>query len=232
MFAHYLERQNLTEDQIEKTVLGDLQRDKLIEKLGALEEPSEEEIKSHFQANQRLYTMPEMVKARHILLKLSETDPPEKADIVLKKAESILKEAQAGNVSFESLVNKYSEGPSVKTGGDLGFFARGRMVKSFEDVAFSAPLKTAMGPVKTEFGYHIIYVEEKTSQRVAALDEVRSRVVDVIRRNKRARKSEDLLVTLRKEAKVKIYDYCMTQEEYANLKTPEEKVAEAEEPKE
>lgn len=223
-FAYFLEQQGLTEEQAQQTVLANLQRDKLIEKLSKLEDPTEEEMKAHFTANQRLYTMPEMVRARHVLLKLSATDPQEKADIILKKAHEILKEANSGTTSFEALVNKYSEGPSVKNGGDLGFFARGKMVKSFEDVAFNAPLKKAVGPVKTEYGYHIIYVEDKTPAKVASFEEVRTQVADFIKRNKRARKSEELLLTLRKDAAVKIYDYSMTQEEYANLSAAPEKV--------
>jgi peptidyl-prolyl cis-trans isomerase C len=223
-FVLFMEQQGLTEEQVQQTVLGDLQRDKLIQKLGQLEEPTEAEIKEHFQANQRLYSMPEMVRARHLLLKLSENDSKEKADLVLKKAHEILKEAQSGNVSFETLVNKYSEGGSAKQGGDLGFFGRGRMVKNFEDAAFDAPPKKAVGPIKTEFGYHIIYVEEKTPSKVASLDQVRDRVKDFIKRSKRSRKSEELLLTLRKEAKIKVYDYSMTQDEYAG-RAPDEKVA-------
>lgn len=215
VFKIFLERQGLTEEQVQKTVLADVQRDKLIEKLAGLDEPSMTEMKSHYEANKRLYTMPEMVHARHILLKLSANDPQEKAELVLKKAHEIVKEAQ-GSVSFESLVTKYSEGPSVKTGGDLGFFSRGKMVKAFEDAAFNAPLKKAVGPVKTEYGYHIIYVEEKSPERTATFEEVRDRVADFVKRHKRARKSEEILSQLRKKAKVKIIDSSMTQEEYAD----------------
>lgn len=224
-FALFMEHQGLTEQQVEQTVLSDLQRDKLIEKLGSLGEPTDKEIEEYYQASQKLFSVPEMVRARHILLKLSEQDPKEKADVVLKKAQEILKEAQAGTVPFETLVHKYSEGPSAEKGGDLGFFARGRMTKVFEDAAFDAPVKKPVGPIKTEFGYHIIFVEEKTPAKIASLDEVKNRVIDAIRRNKRALKSEEILATLRQKSDVKIFDSALTTEEYTQAGKLGSKVA-------
>lgn len=213
----FLNHQNLTEEQFLKTLEAEVQRDKIIKKIGGSVEPTEEEIKTFYMKNQRIYTVPESVHARHILLKFSSTDPKEKEAAVLEKAKQILKEASEPNVTFESLVQKYSDGPSVKTGGDLGTFPRGRMVKEFDDVAFNAPLKKAVGPVKTEYGYHIVYVEERTPVKVAELAEVRDRVIESIKHGKTAREGEQLLTSWRTEAKVKILDHSMTQEEYEAL---------------
>jgi peptidyl-prolyl cis-trans isomerase C len=224
-FEIFLKHQNLTEEQILQTVMAEVQREKLIDKLSSIEEPTEEEIKNHYNANLKLYTLPEMIQARHILLKLDKDAPKEKADLVLKKANKILAEASLPNLSFESLVHKYSEGPSVKQGGDLGFFPRGRMVKNFEDMAFNAPIKKAIGPVRTEFGYHIIYVEQKIPSRPAKIEEVRERIVNFIKRNQRARKTEKLLYTWRKSAKIKINDYSLNEEEYKELSQASEMAA-------
>jgi peptidyl-prolyl cis-trans isomerase C len=217
-FELFLKQQNLTEEQVMQTVVADLQRDKLINKLANITEPTEEEIKKNYEQNTRFYTLPEMVRARHILLKLSETDPQEKADLVLKKAEQIFKEATTPGVSFEALVQKYSESPNQK-GGDLGFFSRGQMAKPFEDAAFNAPLKTPVGPVKTQFGYHIIYVEEKSESKPAPLDQIKGRIAEYIKRNKRSLASENLLIDWRKDAKITINDPSMTYEEYEKLST-------------
>lgn len=219
-FEVFLQQQNLTEEQILETVANDLIREKIAEKSGKTE-ITDEEIKAHYDANTKLYQQPEMVHARHILIKLNPSDPKEKNDLVLKKANSVLAEAKSGQVPFETLVQKYSEGPSVKQNGDLGFFPRGRMVKEFEDAAFNAPLKTAVGPIKTDFGYHIIYVEEKNPAQTAPLEEVRPRIVEFMTRNKQARKNEDLLSSLRKDADIQISDTSLTTEEFLNLtKTP------------
>lgn len=74
-------------------------------------------------------------------------------------AESLLKRIRNG-AKFDELAKRYSDDPgSAPLGGDLGWFRRGRMVKAFEDVAFSLPVGAVSNVVKTEFGYHIIKVE-------------------------------------------------------------------------
>jgi parvulin-like peptidyl-prolyl isomerase len=218
----FLKREGYTNDEIEEIILADLQKEKLIEKLSRVEASSEEEIKQHYAANKKLYTLPEMVRARHILLKLDPKAPTEQADLVLKKANKILEEALKPNVLFADLVEKYSEGPSLKQGGDLGFFPKGRMVKSFEDLAFSAPEKKAVGPVRTDFGYHIIFVEEKLPLRVAPLADVRSRIIDFLTDSKRSVKKAEIIQSLRKDARIKIYDYSLTNEEYYDLSSREQ----------
>jgi len=220
-FLAFLKQRQLTEGQVLETVVEELTRTKLVEKLSAKIDISDQEITEHYKKNANLYTMPLMVRARHILFKLDKADPKEKAALVLKKAKSVLEEAQKDGASFEALAEKYSEGPTAAQKGDLGFFARGRMVKEFEDAAFDAPLKTAVGPVKTEYGYHIIYVEQKTPERVATLDEVRARIVELLSRNKEARKAETMLVNLRKTARLKILDASLTELDYQGKKEAE-----------
>lgn len=106
------------------------------------------------------------VKARHILI---EVQQPEKADDIKaqlaasddarKRADEILEQAKSGE-DFSALASKYSQGPSAKRGGDLGWFGVSMMVKPFEDAAFSLAPGEITGPVKTQFGYHIILVED------------------------------------------------------------------------
>lgn len=227
-FEVFLQQQNLTEEQVLETVSNDLLREKIAEKAGKIE-VTEEEIKAHYDANPKLYVQPEMVHARHILLKLNPGDPQEKQDLIFKKAQGIIKEAQSGQ-SFESLVQKYSEGPSAKQNGDLGFFPRGRMVKEFEDIAFNAPLKTVSGPVKTDFGYHIIYVEEKTPEQTAPIAEVQQRIKELISRNKTARKNEDLLTTLRKDMEIRISDASLSMDEFLGTQQPAKTAVKQEQP--
>ena len=87
------------------------------------------------------------VQARHILVGAKEL------------AEEIKKKIDDGE-EFSKLAEEFSECPSKKRGGDLGWFGKGAMVRPFEVAAFSADEGEIVGPVKTEFGYHIIYVYE------------------------------------------------------------------------
>ena len=87
------------------------------------------------------------VQARHILIGKQEL------------AEELKKRIDAGE-DFSALAEEYSECPSKKRGGDLGWFGKGAMVRPFEVAAFSAAEGAVVGPVKTEFGWHLIYVYE------------------------------------------------------------------------
>ncbi|HON42102.1 MAG TPA: peptidylprolyl isomerase, partial [Bacillota bacterium] len=110
---------------------------------------SEDALKAHFEENKSDYDQPEMVKASHILV-----DTEEKAKEIQKKL--------AEGADFAELARSESTDPmSAAEGGDLGFFARGRMVPEFEKVAFSMSPGQTSGPVKSEYGYHIIRVTER-----------------------------------------------------------------------
>ena len=76
------------------------------------------------------------------------------------KAKEICEKIKAGD-SFSNLAMQFSECPSKKRGGDLGWFGRGRMVREFENAAFSGEKGAVLGPVKTQFGWHIIKVLDK-----------------------------------------------------------------------
>ncbi|MFQ5481379.1 MAG: peptidylprolyl isomerase [Nitrospinaceae bacterium] len=88
------------------------------------------------------------IQARHILV--AEKD----------LAEELKQKIVDGGEDFSKLAEEFSECPSKKRGGDLGWFGKGSMVRPFEVAAFSAQEGDVVGPVKTEFGWHVIYVYE------------------------------------------------------------------------
>lgn len=88
-------------------------------------------------------------EARHILVK------------TVEEGERIKQEIAAGG-DFAELARKHSSCPSGKSGGDLGAFGRGQMVKEFDEVCFTAPVGVVHGPVKTQFGYHLIEVTKRS----------------------------------------------------------------------
>ena len=100
------------------------------------------------------------------------------------KAEELRKQLVAG-ADFAELAKKNSDCPSKESGGDLGTFTRGQMVKPFEDAAFSQE-KNAIGPVvETDFGFHIIQVLEHLSPQIAKLDgEIKKQIQAFLERQK------------------------------------------------
>ena len=82
--------------------------------------------------------------------------------LVASKSEALqIKEKARKLKDFQKLARKKSTCPSSQKGGDLGWFRKGRMVAEFEQAVWTTPLKTVSPPVKTQFGYHLIWVHER-----------------------------------------------------------------------
>ena len=133
------------------------------------------QIASYYSSHQQEFAAPEQVRARHILVR-PKTEDEAGWSAALAKANEV--HAKAAKGDFVALAKQYSEDPGSKeTGGELGWFARGRMVKEFENAAFGLKPGEISEPVKSQFGYHIIQAEERRPAAVRPLPEVR----DVIR---------------------------------------------------
>ncbi len=117
-------------------------------------------VQDYFDKNKGDYASEEEVRAQHILVQVKQGANPEDDKKALAKAQDLLK--KSATTDFGKLAAANSDDPGSKTkNGDLGYFSRGKMVKEFEDVAFTAPVGKVMGPVKSAFGYHLIKVTEK-----------------------------------------------------------------------
>lgn len=143
-------------------------------------EVTDPEIKSYYEYHMDTFSEPRQIRARHILLKLSNDPTEEEVKRVKEKAEKVLEEARENN-DFAALAKKYSEGPSKKMGGDLGYFSAGKMVKPFEEAAFKLKKGEISDPVRTSFGYHIIKVEDIREAGTKILDEVRDQIVETLK---------------------------------------------------
>lgn len=130
------------------------------------------------------------VHARHILLETEE------------KAKEVLAEVNGGK-DFAAAAQEYSTGPSGPSGGDLGFFTQDQMVKPFADAAFAMePGQVLETPVKTDFGWHIIKVEERRAQPQASLDEMRDQLTEEATQEIAA----EMMATLRESAEIVTFD--------------------------
>jgi peptidyl-prolyl cis-trans isomerase D len=136
----------------------------------------EPRVRSAYQQHLERYHVPEQVHARHILFRLAKDAPPEQVEAVRKKAEAARERLLAG-ADFASLARELSNDPGSKDkGGDLGFFQRGQMVPAFEQAAFSLPPGTLSDLVRTDFGFHILRVEERRAAEDRSYDQVREEI--------------------------------------------------------
>ena len=152
--------------------LGDRELHSAYFKKNVVDIVTPEEVKARYDKEVAAMPPAEEVRARHILVKTED------------EAKAVIAELDAGK-DFEALAKEKSTDANKSEGGDLGYFARGRMVKEFEDVAFTldkgAYTKT---PVKTEFGYHIIKVEDKRTAPAPAYEQVEPQVRNLVMRDK------------------------------------------------
>jgi peptidyl-prolyl cis-trans isomerase D len=137
---------------------------------------TDDQIAQYYEAHQEEFRQDARVHARHILFRLPPQATPEEESRVRVEAEAVLKQAQAGE-DFAALAGQFSGDPgSAQQGGDLGFFKRGAMVKPFEDVALTLKPGEVSDLVRTDFGYHIIKVEETQEEGYTPLESVREQV--------------------------------------------------------
>ncbi len=152
------------------------------ESLKAQVKVTDAEIRDYYEYHLDTFKQPKKVRARHILFKLGEDATEEEKEAVRKKAQEILKKVNQGE-DFAALAEKYSEGPTSSKGGDLGYFSAGQMVKPFEDAAMAMKEGEVSEPVRTQFGYHLIKVEDIKEARTKPLDEVQNQIKENIINN-------------------------------------------------
>ena len=165
---------------------------------------SEADAKKFYEENQSRFQQPDLVRARHILLRVppAATD----ADKAAKKAqiEVLLTRVKAGE-DFAVLAKEFSEDPgSGANGGDLGFFPKGAMVPEFDVAAFSLDVNKVSDVITTQFGYHILQVVEKQPAKLMVFDEVKERIQAGLSQQKCQESAREHIANLRKVAKVEV----------------------------
>jgi peptidyl-prolyl cis-trans isomerase D len=159
------------------------------EALSAQANVTPEEVRRQYEANATQYTAPEERSAAHILIPVKPDAKEDEKAAAKKLAEDVYAKAKANPAKFAELAKEYSKDPgSAQQGGDLGTFARGSMVKPFEDAVFAAKGGDLVGPVLTDFGYHIIKVNGVRPSHTQPFEEVRAQIEGELRKQKAAQK--------------------------------------------
>lgn len=167
LFSEYAKEEKLEEtaefakllESAKRDILAQLGMNKVLENVKV----EENEAKAFYEDNQDKFMSQESVSAKHILV-------DDEA-----KCNEIKAEIEAGK-AFEEAAQEYSSCPSKERGGDLGEFGHGQMVPEFDEASFTAKVGEIVGPVKTDFGFHLIQVYDKKEAGVMAFDEVKDQI--------------------------------------------------------
>ncbi|OBS31942.1 hypothetical protein A9O67_11415 [Tepidimonas fonticaldi] len=187
--ADGLERDPLVQRQLQlarERVLSDALLARVDAQAVADEQALQAYARQRYQAQPERFALPEQVRVRHILLRGDDADA---------QAQAVL-EALRGGARFEDVARERSQDPgSAATGGDLGFFGKGRMVPPFEEAAFALKAPGDLsGPVRTQFGVHILQLVERRPAGQQPFAEVRAALV------------EEAAQALRNQARVELRD--------------------------
>lgn len=193
-----LSREALTERLRRQMAIQQLIEDKIVAGLEVAEARADE----FYKANPEIFVQPEQVQARHILIRAeAEADAAAKAE-ARKQIDEIRQKAIEGQ-DFATLAKTHSQDPGSKeNGGDLGFFARGQMVKPFEDAAFGLKENEVSPVVETPFGFHLIQVTARKPAETVAYETVKPRILEHLKQQAIREKLDAYVDGLRQGAKI------------------------------
>jgi len=205
MFEEALAQMGISREDLHK----DLERAQCVRKMIASSiEPevvvSAEEVRAYYDGNPRLFLEPERIRARHILLKITEDATEAKRAEARRTLEDLRRRALQGE-SFAELARKYSQDPAADDGGDLGYFSRGQMVSSFEEAAFALPIGGISGVVSTPFGYHLIQLVDRRPPTPLAFERIQASLTQFLQQRRVDEEVKALTRKLREKAKIKVY---------------------------
>jgi len=174
-YKKFLGDSGLTEADVHKEVLRNIQTEAYGKGLVAGKGVSEEQAKKFYDANapKGMFNVPEQVHVQYILVKATEKDPESVRIDARKRADDAAKRAASGE-DFTALAKQFSQDPTAARGGDIGFFPRGVMFPKFEDVAFSSKPGEVSAVFDTPKGFNVMKVLEKKPESTRNYDEVKN----------------------------------------------------------
>ena len=192
-FNQALEQAGFTEEQLRNDIREQLPLQKVQEQVAGDAQPTQEEINAYYEENRDLqFTTPEQRCISHILFNKDQQ----------QRAEEVKQQLQNGG-DFAELAREFSQDPGSKeNGGDLGCQGKGSFVPAFEEAAFNAEQGEVVGPVETEFGYHLIKVNEVQAENAAPLEEVEPEIREQLAQQEQMTNFEEWLEEQKEERNV------------------------------
>lgn len=163
---------------------------------------TDDDARAFYDENPQLFEVEEQVRARHIIFNCTLTDSPEKVASARAKAEDARRRALAGE-DFAELARELSEEPeTAPRGGDLGWFTRGQTAPQFANAAFALQPGGIAPVVRTEYGFHVITVDDRRPAGTVSYDEVKDRVRGLLIQQQTGQKVGQLIESLGENAEV------------------------------
>lgn len=165
---------------------------------------TDEELRAEYNRWANLESADPEVHARHIVVQVPAKAAAQVVEEARKKAVALAQEARKPGTDFAELAKKKSEGPSAAEGGDLGFFKRGTMLPEFDKAAFSLQDGEVSDPVRSQWGWHVIKVEERRAAPPKPFEEVKEQLRERLLRSQLDRYTEQYVRELRDKALVEV----------------------------
>jgi len=204
-FEDTLKKMHLTKESLRNQVKEGMAIQELVDKEFVKKTVvTDAEAKKYYDEHPDLFKQPEKIRARHILIKVNQNATKAEKEKARKKIKDIQKKLKKGE-DFAKLAKEYSEGPSSKNGGDLGYFSKGQMVKPFEKAAFALKPGQISDIVETQYGYHLIKLVDKKPATVVAFKDVKDQLQEFLKQEKVQKEVQQHVETLKKQASIETY---------------------------
>jgi peptidyl-prolyl cis-trans isomerase C len=192
-------------EQLTYSANDQLSREYLTKEIGKDIVITDNEIKEYYDTYTDKFSTPEQVRARHILIRIPPDSPDAEKEKAKDKIRAALDRIRKGE-DFAKIAAEISEDSVTQgKGGDLGFFSRGKMVKAFEDAAFSLKPGQVSDIVETLFGYHIIKVEDYKEAYQKPFESVKDSIRSQLKTETTQAKAKEFLLKATEEAGMEIY---------------------------
>jgi len=191
-------------DQLRSTVVqADLVRSLVEEEHGGeVGEPSADEVEAYYHEHAELFTEPDKIHTRQIMIKVDADATNAERDDARRRAEAARERAVAGE-DFAALARQVSEGPNASRGGDLGYTSRGDMIPAFDDAVWSTEVGGITEVIETDMGFHVAKVEDLHPGDPVPLDKARPLIQSLIIQRQNAQIIGSLLADLRNTADIR-----------------------------
>jgi peptidyl-prolyl cis-trans isomerase C len=206
VFIQVLGEQKVTLDELRTNIREGMQIDRMVDtEINTRATVTPEQVEAFYTANPTEFQRGERIRASHILVRVApDADAPAKEQ-ARTKIDDLLKQARGG-ADFAALAKQHSDDPgSGPTGGDLGYFERGQMVGPFEDAAFALTPGQTSEVIETQFGFHIIKLDDRQAAGPVPLSDVRPQIEEFLQGRNRETQAQAFIESLRAKGKVEVF---------------------------